>query len=126
MTAYVSIAVAQRDDALLVPNSALRFKPPEDANKSLPAQSVQSAESPAEASKATAKGRRRDGNHGSSGTVNIVDKGQLKAVRLQLGITDNRNSEVLAGELTVGERVVIGENTLNSGGKPSSVGLRLF
>jgi HlyD family secretion protein len=45
---------------------------------------------------------------------------------VQLGITDNRNSEVLGGELKVGERVVVGENALNSGGKPSSVGLRLF
>ncbi|RDE51867.1 MAG: efflux RND transporter periplasmic adaptor subunit [Candidatus Accumulibacter meliphilus] len=127
MTAYVSIAVAQRDDALLVPNAALRFKPPEDANKSLPAESAESAEPPPEAGKATGKGRTRDANRGgSSGTVHIVDRGQLKAVRLQLGITDNRNSEVLAGELKVGERVVIGENPLNSGGKPSSVGLRLF
>ncbi|MEF8722757.1 MAG: efflux RND transporter periplasmic adaptor subunit [Candidatus Accumulibacter delftensis] len=130
MTAYVSIAVAQRDDALLVPNAALRFKPPEDANKSLPAESAESAESaerPAEASKGSGKGRTREANRGgSSGTVHIVDRGQLKAVRLQLGITDNRNSEVLAGELKVDERVVIGENALNSGGKPSSVGLRLF
>ena len=29
MTAYVNIGVARRDDALLVPNAALRFKPPE-------------------------------------------------------------------------------------------------
>jgi len=124
MTAYVSIAVAQRDDALLVPNAALRFKPPEDANQSLPAES---AERPPEAGKATGKGRTRDANRGgSSGTVHVVDRGQLKAVRLQLGITDNRTSEVLAGELKVGERVVIGENPLNAGGKPSSVGLRLF
>jgi HlyD family secretion protein len=65
MTAYVSIAVAQRDDALLVPNAALRFKPPEDANKSLPAESAESAESaerPAEAGKGTGKGRTRDAN----------------------------------------------------------------
>jgi HlyD family secretion protein len=30
MTAYVSIGVASREDALLVPNAALRFKPSED------------------------------------------------------------------------------------------------
>jgi HlyD family secretion protein len=58
--------------------------------------------------------------------VHVVDQGQLKAVNVQLGITDNRNSEVLGGELKVGERVVVGENAVTSGGKPSSVGMRLF
>ncbi|EXI80873.1 MAG: Macrolide-specific efflux protein MacA precursor [Candidatus Accumulibacter appositus] len=122
MTAYVSIAVAQRDDALLLPNAALRFKPPEDADKPLPAQPT---ERTARADSANGKGRKRDAD-GSSGTVHVVDQGQLKAVRVQLGITDNRNSEVLAGELKAGQQVVVGENPLNSGGKPSSVGLRLF
>jgi HlyD family secretion protein len=32
MTAYVSIGVASRQDVLLVPNAALRFKPPPDGN----------------------------------------------------------------------------------------------
>jgi HlyD family secretion protein len=125
MTAYVSIAVAQRDDALLVPNAALRFKPPEEANKPLP---QESSEGTSRGGSATAKdgSRKQDSDGSSSGTVHVVDQGQLKAVRVQLGITDNRNSEVLGGELKVGERVVVGENTLNSGGKPSSVGLRLF
>jgi HlyD family secretion protein len=125
MTAYVSIAVAQRDAALLVPNAALRFKPPEEANKPLP---QESSEGTSRGGSAAAKdgSRKRDSDGSSSGTVHVVDQGQLKAVRVQLGITDNRNSEVLGGELKVGERVVVGENTLNSGGKPSSVGLRLF
>ena len=39
MTAYVSIAVAERKDVLLVPNAALRFKPPMPASRSLPATS---------------------------------------------------------------------------------------
>ncbi|WP_374683783.1 efflux RND transporter periplasmic adaptor subunit [Accumulibacter sp.] len=118
MTAYVSIVVARRDDALLVPNAALRFKPPEGDPGSKPV-----------AGDVRGKGGKhdRDKDSGSSsGTVHVVDQGQLKAVSVQLGITDNRNSEVLGGELKVGERVVVGENPVTSGSKPSSVGMRLF
>jgi HlyD family secretion protein len=44
-----------------------------------------------------------------------------------LGITDNRNSEVLGGDLKAGDTVVVGENIAGPGnGKPSSVGMRLF
>ena len=45
---------------------------------------------------------------------------------MQLGITDNRSTEVLGGELKAGDTVVIGENIANTSGKPSSVGMRLF
>ncbi|MCP5228766.1 efflux RND transporter periplasmic adaptor subunit [Accumulibacter sp.] len=123
MTAYASIAVASRQDALLVPNAALRFKPPEDAARLAPPSSRPTAG----AGDTRGNGRKREGDRGKSGgTVYVLDHGRLKAVSVQLGITDNRNSEVVGGDLKVGEQVVVGENPLNSGGKPSSVGMRLF
>jgi HlyD family secretion protein len=122
MTAYVNIGVQQRDDVLLVPNAALRFKPAETADKA-----AENGQKPAPATNGAApaaggKGKKRDGQ---SGTVYVLDGGELKPVGVQLGITDNRNTEILGGELQAGERIVIGENS-NGVKKPSSVGMRMF
>ena len=68
------------------------------------------------------KGKKRDSQ---SGTVYVLTDGEIKPVSVQIGITDNRNTEVVSGELNVGDRVVIGENTVGDK-KPSSVGMRMF
>ena len=137
MTAYVNIGVQNRKDALLVPNAALRFKPAdapekktENAAKTVstaaPAGMGQGMGAGMDGGGAKApgagKGKKRDGQ---SGTVYVLDGKEIRAVSVQLGITDNRNTEVLGGELKAGERVVIGENT-SAGSKPSSVGMRMF
>ncbi|MBK7675099.1 MAG: efflux RND transporter periplasmic adaptor subunit [Candidatus Accumulibacter sp.] len=132
MTAYVSIGVASREDALLVPNAALRFKPSETngSNGNKPVSGAAPAGGPSAASttsgsagEARGKGKKRDT---ASGTVYVIDHDELKPVSVQLGITDSRNTEVLGGELKAGDKVVIGENIASSSGKPSSVGMRLF
>ena len=134
MTAYVSIGVASREDALLVPNAALRFKPSETngsggGNGDKPASGAPPAGGPSATSgsggagEARGKGKKRDT---ASGTVYVIDQGELKPVSVQLGITDSRNTEVLGGELKAGDKVIIGENIAGNGGKPSSVGMRLF
>lgn len=119
MTAYVSIAVANRENALLVPNAALRFRPSDDRPRAGDSAAQKAA---GEATGGVPQGKKRDG---ASGTVFRVDHGELHAVSLQLGITDNRNTEVIGGDLKVGDLVVTGENVA-AGGKPSSVGMRLF
>ncbi len=131
MTAYVSIGVARRDDVLLVPNAALRFKPADADGKGDAKADEKAADKPApNASPAgeqkrngEGKGRKRDT---SSGTVYVVDGKELKPVGVQLGITDNRNTEVVSGDLKPGDKVVVGENPASVSGKPSSVGMRLF
>lgn len=121
MTAYVSIGVASRQDVLLVPNAALRFKPSESSDSErTPAKQKTASESSGESK---GKSRKRDT---VSGTVYRVENGELKALGVSLGITDNRNTEVLGGDLKVGDIVVTGENVASSNGKPSSVGMRLF
>jgi len=134
MTAYVNIGVQKREGALLVPNAALRFKPAEADKKG------ESAPKPASTAAAPGMGpgmgagmdgggagggkpgKKRDGQ---SGTVHVLDGGQLKPVSVQLGITDNRNTEIVGGELQAGDRVVTGENG-SADKKPSSVGMRMF
>ncbi|QKS30965.1 MAG: Macrolide export protein MacA [Accumulibacter sp.] len=118
MTAYVSIGVASRHDVLLVPNAALRFRPADGNGARPPA--AGSGQRPA----GEGPGRKRDAT--GSGTVYRVEQGELKPVSVQLGITDNRNTEVVGGELKAGDTVVVGENVAAPSGKPSSVGMRLF
>lgn len=140
MTAYVNIGVQKREGTLLVPNAALRFKPAEAADKK-PGNGQAAAQSAgmsgmgpgmgagmsgmgpaAPAGQAAGKGKKRDGQ---SGTVYVLAGDELKPVAVQLGITDNRNTEVVSGELKEGDRVVTGENGSNDK-KPSSVGMRMF
>ena len=123
MTAYVNIAVAKRDDVLMVPNAALRFKPA-DADENAKEKPTQG--NPAATDKkrnGEGKGKKRDS---SSGTVYVIDGNKLKAVNVQLGITDNRNTEIVSGDLNVGDKIIVGDNPTTVSSKPSSVGMRLF
>lgn len=103
MTAYVNITVAQRKDALLVPNAALRFHPTEAELGKRPAGS-------------TPRAAEKSGASGPTSTVYIIDNNQLKAVRIKTGITDNRMTEVLDGDLKAGDKVVVMDRQLSDGG----------
>lgn len=123
MTAYVNIGVQKRDDVLLLPNAALRYKPaeaekkPENGDKP-----ASTAGGPGAGGQGPGKGKKRDGQ---GGTVYVLADGEIKPVAVQIGITDNRNTEVVGGELKAGDRVVTGENSTGDK-KPSSVGMRMF
>ena len=125
MTAYVNIAVARRDDVLTVPNAALRFKPAEAGEKEAESSNGKPAGAPAGGGQPRpggGKGKKRDSG---SGTVYVVDGKTLRPVTIQIGITDNRNTEVVGGDLKPGDRIVVGEQQVTAN-KPSSVGMRLF
>jgi HlyD family secretion protein len=82
MTAYIGIEVDRRDNALLVSNAALRFRPRDrELARSRPAGS----------------------------TVWIVQEDRLKPVSIRAGISNGRLTEVLSGELKRGDRVVVEE-----------------
>lgn len=114
MTAYVNIGVAHREDALLVSNAALRFKPAEA--------SQEVAGKPG--AKPEPGKKKRDA---ASGTVWVLRGGQIKPVSLTIGISDGRNTEVLAGELKVGDQVIVAENGQAKGkGGPQGPQFRPF
>lgn len=92
MTAYVSIPVAERKSVLLVPNAALRFKPADY-----------------EAAKSGDKTPPAVKREGYSGRVFILKSGKLLPLTVSLGISDNRSTEIVGGELKAADLVVLGE-----------------
>lgn len=118
MTAYVSIVVSEKKDALTVANAALRYRPAGEPAKAEASSSKDSKENGERRSK-----RRESG----SGTVHVLVDGRLKPVAVNIGITDNRNTEIIGGDLKAGDRVVVGENLPSPpGGSASGVRLRMF
>ncbi len=123
MTAYVSIAVAERKQVLLVPNAALRFKPANnDKNKSDNNQINRNDSSRSVAANGTQGNAGHEKNlsghphDGYSGKVYVLKKGGLVPVTVKLGITDNRNTEMISGELKAGDPLVTGDMLNNAQG----------
>jgi HlyD family secretion protein len=115
MTAYVNIIVAQRKDALLVPNTALRFRPA-DVPKTR-----SGGERP--------KSETRKGDAIPMGTVYVLENGQPKAVRISVGITDNKMTEVQGGEIKEGDAIIVEDRQPSAkatNGGPGGPGMRMF
>jgi HlyD family secretion protein len=112
MTAYVNIVVAERKDVLMVPNAALRFRP------------VDAAKARVGGDKPKGDGRGK-GDTTPMGTVYVLENGQPKAARISVGITDNKLTEVLAGELKDGDAVII-EDRQPPAKASGGTGMRLF
>jgi HlyD family secretion protein len=123
MTAYVNIAVARRDDILMVPNAALRFKPADADNPAAPKPAAGGTAKRPGGGNGEGRGKKRDS---AIGTVYVVDGNEIRPVSIGIGITDNRMTEIVSGDLKAGDLVIAGEASGTLGGKPSSVGMRLF
>ncbi|QEL19871.1 efflux RND transporter periplasmic adaptor subunit [Limnoglobus roseus] len=103
MTANLKFEVDRRADALLVPNAALRYRPA------------------ANLVSGTASGSKQSGGAGDKpnpGVVYVEDAGKLRAVPVELGLTDGTMTEVVAGDLPAGAAVIVGES--RSGGTPNT------
>jgi HlyD family secretion protein len=87
MTATAEIEAATIRDALLVPNAALRFVPPDDVKKNAP---------PAPPTLNGVNGAR----------IWTQDGKTLKPHDVRLGATDGRSTQVLTGDLKPGDEVV--------------------
>jgi HlyD family secretion protein len=129
MTANVSIIVAQRENALLIPNGALRFRVPDNAvlvTNSADAQAApatnDTASRPAGAGQGGPGGRRGGGPGGHGGghghgdhpvshTIYVlIGEGKdqkLQPVQVKTGISDGISTEVVSG-LDEGAQVVTG------------------
>jgi HlyD family secretion protein len=106
MTASVSISVAHRENVLKVPNSALRFRPPVEAEAALREVKSRNREdrstrggSPSTAGRSRGRGPR---------VWILGEDGRLRPVSVTLGITDGSYTEVVSGDLREGQPVVVG------------------
>lgn len=114
MTAYVDIKVQEKDGVLRVPNSALRFKPSDESRVVKAAEpssaGKSAAASPANGGDESGNGeRRRASRAGGNGRVYVLRDGKLHEVRVAIGITDRRYTELRDKALKAGDAVVVGE-----------------
>ena len=123
MTANVSVLIAQRDDALQIPNAALRFRPPEAAK------AVSPSKPPGAASGGGRSGAGPGGKPkgGRTRTVYVLKDNKPEPVQIKTGITDGISTEVIEG-LKEGDKVVTGTTVAAAGAmqttNPFSGGMR--
>ena len=139
MTANVSVIIARREDVLKIPNSALRFRPPQAATPNATNTAAQStSRSDLGGGNGGQRGQRGQGGQGGGGrrggggrssgdrpmmmrTVYVLPAGsdpskdevQPKPVQIRVGISDGVATEVLEG-LNEGDQIITGSNAAQS------------
>jgi HlyD family secretion protein len=121
MTANVRIVTDRKEDALRVPNAALRFRPPGvEVDRTQRPGGGPGGGGPGGGGPGGggpgggrgAPGSGRGGGPGLPGRVFIVGaNGKPEAVQVRLGITDGTNTEVVEGPLKDQQEVIVGATT---------------
>jgi len=102
MTATVAIELARSDDALKVPNTALRFRPDAETLAAFGRQPATADARRAGQPAATTGGRR------GQRQVWVLAGETLRPVRVELGVNDGTATAIVGGDLEDGARVVTG------------------
>ncbi len=104
MTASARLLTEERQDALKLPNEALRFRP------------VQADGTPVKL-----EVRGREEGPGIPGRVWLLKEGKPVPVGVRLGVSDGKATEMLKGDLQAGQEIILGveESSLNKAAKPS-------
>ncbi|MFK8111929.1 MAG: efflux RND transporter periplasmic adaptor subunit [Rubripirellula sp.] len=117
MTASISFEVDSKKDVPKIPNEALRFYPEDislvrkedqgllDGSRWSSSSEEKDEEEMSAAEKAKAR-KERNKRH-----VWVVDGDKLKAVEIYTGLTENRFTELLSGDLKVGDKLVTGKKS---------------
>lgn len=109
MTAMVNVVLKRVDDALRVPNTALRYRPANDT---------------AGATKtAASRGARRGGREP---TVWVLRGGALTPVQVQTGASDGRHTAIESGELSETDVLVVGNRAAEKVDVPNPMRMRRF
>ncbi len=129
MTAYVSVLIAKNDNALKIPNIALRFKP----------STMGKWEEKEAQGNVEGKAERKGFSQGASSSAGMSDKGirkgpvvwtlkegKLRPVQVQIGITNGKSSEITEGDLAEGDDIVTEELFDERSGQPGRNPRRLF
>ena len=108
MTANIKVKIQTRNDVLRVPAAALRFRPQRKADETK------------EADK-SAKGKKTGGP-----AVYKLVNGEPVRVAVKPGITDQKYTEILQGDIKPGDELVVADLSLSRSGNASSSRSRLF
>ena len=109
MTATAEINVTEVKDALLVPNAALRYAPSttkKGSNRSLLSQLL-----PGRPQFRSATPRQEAGQNG---TVWILQDGEPMAVKVVIGVSDGKNTEIKSGDLKAGQALIVDQTASKS------------
>lgn len=117
MTANLQIITDERDDALRIPNAALRFRP----SRALAAAAPKDAPQDQQGNRLRrGSGPRSVADESSAGSVyQLGQDGAPRAVPVRLGITDGSYTEVLRGDLKPGDALIVGSQRDSSAGGPN-------
>ena len=130
MTANVTIVFDQKNDALAIPNSALRFRAPPELLASAPT-SAPDAQSGAQAASGMSGQKSGGGGHkGPSAaatsndprTVWVLRDGRAQPTDIHVGLTDGTYSEFLDGSLKAGDLLVTDVTVSGKSGAPAAAG----
>ena len=114
MTANVSVIIAERDDALRIPNTALRFRPPEASTNVAPAAAAAASRPNGGAGNWTGA-KRPKGERRPTRTVYVLKDGKPQPVEIKTGITDGIYTEVTEG-LSETNKVITSASSKQSAG----------
>jgi HlyD family secretion protein len=132
MTANVTFDVSKVKDVLRIPNAALRFKPPSEkegdkkkkasggsgSGGSFERRAAQSAEGGGLSGAARSLGRGKDGQRQMQTVYLLGPENKLTPVQVRTGITDGRFTQIVEGNLKVGDTIVVGLATAKVEGPP--------
>jgi HlyD family secretion protein len=118
MTGTAEIVTEKLEDALIVPNAALRFRP-EEASGGAQASQAKSGSGPGLLSALVprppvrARGPRQGANRGSGGQARvwILQEGQPVPVAVKTGLSDGLFTELREGDVAPGTALVVGTAT---------------
>lgn len=106
MTVTADIVVARRSDALLVANAAFRFSPPQAGSASPSGFGSLLGDLTSPPATAQAPARPAGIGGGSQRRIYKLERGELRPVAVTVGRTDGGHTEILAGEISVGDMIV--------------------
>lgn len=106
MTATAEISTATRENALLVPNAALRFAPAPGAGKKEDSGGILAALLPRMPRLASTRAPKNANDKGGAKQVWVLKDGLPAPVKIKAGLSNGRMTEVLEGELKPGMKVI--------------------
>jgi len=100
MTANVSVITSTKDDVLMIPNAALRFRPAERAPEKVV------------------------GSEKKGPGIWVLENGKPKRAGITLGVSDGSYTEILSGDLKEGQQIIV--ESLKKGATKAPTGPRMF